>query len=520
MTKIFCADSDLQQKVLDGVNKLADNVAVTLGPKGRNVILSKKDTKPVITKDGVTVAKFVELEDPFENVGAQIVKQAAEQSATRAGDGTTTATVLTRAILQRAQKYLTAGVSPIEIKRGMDKASEAIVDKLKEVAIPVRSEEDIRHIATISANNDKSIGRLVSTAVDSAGKDGSVLVEEARSLKTSLDMIEGFRFDSGYLSSTFINNERNGTVEYDNPLIAVTDEKIETIEQILPTLELAARDNRPLLIVADMEGQALAAVIANAVRGTMKIAAVKPPRYGEERRSILKDLCSSTGATFVTRENSLSLKQIQLTHFGQSKSISLNKGWTTIVGGTGNHEEIDKRIEALKVEIKVTDSLKECERIQERITRLASGVAVIRVGAATEVEMIEKKHRIDDALEAVRSAQEEGIVAGGGVALLRTSTGLHVETDNEEQSIGAKIILDAVEEPLRQMAINAGKSPDLIVDRVRHLTGNKGYNFMTDDVVNMLDEGIVDPVKVTRCALQNAVSVASTLITTSHAIVS
>ena len=521
MTRKFSNGYELNSKILDGINKLADNVATTLGPKGRNVILFHKEQGvPVITKDGVTVAKFVELEDPFENVGAQIVKQAAEQSATRAGDGTTTATVLTRAILQRAQKYLTAGVSPIEIKRGMDKASEAIVEKLKEVAIPVRSEEDIRHIATISANNDKSIGRLISTAVDSAGKDGSVLVEEARSLKTSLDMIEGFRFDSGYLSSTFINNERNGTVEYDNPLIAVTDEKIETIEQILPTLEIAARDSRPLLIVAEMEGQALAAVIANAVRGTMKVVAVKPPRYGEERRNILKDLCSSTGATFITRENNLSLKQMQLTYFGQSKSISLNKRWTTIVGGTGNHEEIDKRIEALKVEIKNTDSLKECERIQERITRLASGVAVIRVGAATEVEMIEKKHRIDDALEAVRSAQEEGIVAGGGVALLRTSTGLHVDTDNEEQSIGAKIILDAVEEPLRQMAKNAGKSPDLIIDRVRHLTGNKGYNFMTDSVVNMLDEGIVDPVKVTRCALQNAVSVASTLITTSHAIVS
>ena len=521
MIRKFSNGYELNSKILEGINKLTDNVAATLGPKGRNVILFHKEQGvPVITKDGVTVAKFVELEDPFENVGAQIVKQAAEQSASKAGDGTTTATVLTRAMLQRAQKYLTAGVSPIEIKRGMDKASDAIVERLKEVAIPIRSEEDIRHIATISANNDKAIGKLIATAVDSAGKDGSVLVEEARSLKTSLDMIEGFRFDSGFLSSTFINNERNGTVEYENPLIAVTDEKIETIEQILPTLELAARDNRPLLIVADMEGQALAAVIANAVRGTMKIAAVKPPRYGEERRSILKDLCSSVGATFITRENNINLKQIQLTHFGQSKSISLNKGWTTIVGGTGNHEDIDKRIEALKIEIKDTDSLKECERIQERITRLASGVAVIRVGAATEVEMIEKKHRIDDALEAVRSAQEEGIVAGGGIALLRTSLGLHVETDNEEQSIGAKIILDAVEEPLRQMAKNAGKSPDLIVDKVRQLDGNKGYNFMTDTVVNMLDEGIVDPAKVTRCALQNAVSVASTLIITSHAIVS
>ena len=521
MNRLFSNGYELNSKILEGINKLADNVATTLGPKGRNVILFHKEQGvPVITKDGVTVAKFVQLEDPFENVGAQIVKQAAEQSATKAGDGTTTATVLTRAILQRAQKYLTAGVSPIEIKRGMDKACDAIVERLKEVAIPVRSEEDIRHIATISANNDKSIGQLISTAVDSAGKDGSVLVEEARSLKTSLDLIEGFRFDSGYLSSTFINNERSGTIEYDNPLIVVTDEKIETIEQILPTLELAARDNRPLLIIADMEGQALAAVIANAVRGTMKIVAVKPPRYGEERRNILKDTCSSTGATFITRENGLQLKQVQLTHFGQCKSISINKGWTTLVGGKGDYEEIDKKIEALKVEIRDTDSLQECERIQERITRLASGVAVIKVGAATEVEMMEKKHRIDDALEAVRSAQEEGIVAGRGVALLRSSANLNIDTINEEQAIGAKIILDAVEEPLRQMAKNAGKSPDLIVDSVSRLEGNWGYNFMTDEAVNMLDEGIVDPAKVTRCALQNAVSVASTLITTSHAIVS
>ena len=521
MIRKFSNGYELNSKILEGINKLADNVATTLGPKGRNVILFHKEQGvPVITKDGVTVAKFVQLEDPFENVGAQIVKQAAEQSASKAGDGTTTATVLTRAILQRAQKYLTAGVSPIEIKRGMDKACDAIVERLKEVAIPVRSEEDIRHIATISANNDKSIGQLISTAVDSAGKDGSVLVEEARSLKTSLDLIEGFRFDSGYLSSTFINNERNGTIEYDNPLIMVTDEKIETIEQILPTLELAARDNRPLLIVADMEGQALAAVIANAVRGTMKIAAAKPPRYGEERRNILKDTCSSTGATFITRESGINLRQIQLCHFGQAKSVTVSKGWTTMVGGKGDHEEIDKKIEALKVEIKDTDSLNECERIQERITRLASGVAVIRVGAATEVEMMEKKHRIDDALEAVRSAQEEGIVAGGGIALIRSSIDINIDTDNEEQAIGAKIILDAVEEPLRQMAKNAGKSPDLIVDRVSRLEGNNGYNFMTDSVVNMLDEGIVDPAKVTRCALQNAVSVASILITTSHAIVS
>ena len=521
MKRQFSKGYELNSKILNGINKLADNVATTLGPKGRNVILFHKEQGvPVITKDGVTVAKFVELEDPFENVGAQIVKQAAEQSATKAGDGTTTATVLTRAILQRTQKYLSAGVSPIEIKRGMDKATDAIVERLKETAIPVRSEEDIRHIATISANNDPIIGKLISTAVDCAGKDGSVLVEEANSLKTSLDLIEGFRFDSGFLSSTFINNQRNGTVEYENPLILVTDEKIESIDQVLPTLELAARDNRPLLIIADMEGQALAAVIANAVRGTMKVAASKPPKYGEERRNILKDLCVSIGATFMTRENNLTLKDVKLTHFGQCKTISVNKTWTTIVGGKGDQDNVENRISTLKTEIENTESLKECERIQERVTRLASGVAIIRVGAATEVEMIEKKHRIDDALEAVRSAQEEGIVAGGGIALLRTSTGIDITTDNEEQAIGAKIILDAVEEPLRQMAINAGKSPDLIVDRVRRLTGNNGFNFMTDNVGDMLEQGIIDPAKVTRCALQNAVSVASTLITTSHAIVS
>lgn len=521
MTKHYSSGNELNSKILSGIDKLTNNVATTLGPKGRNVILfHKEEGIPVVTKDGVTVAKFVGFEDPIENVGAQIVKQAAIQSASKAGDGTTTATVLTRAILQRAQKYLTAGVSPVEMKRGMDKATEAIVSRLKEGSRPVRSQEDIEHIATISANNDKTIGTLISTAVDQAGKDGSVLVEEARSINTSLDLIEGFRFDSGYTSSTFINNERNGTVEYNNPLILITDEKIETIEQILPSLEIASRDNSPLLIVADVEGQALAAVIANAVRGTMKVAVVKPPRYGEERRNILKDLSVSTNATFITRENSVPLTKVQLGHFGNSKSISVNKQWTTIVGGVGDEEEIESQIEKLKAEIKQTDDLKACERIQDRITRLASGVAVIRVGASTEVEMIEKKHRIDDALEAVRSAQEEGIVAGGGIALIRAAKDLFVETETEEQSLGAKIILEAIEEPLRQMAKNAGKSPDIITNRVKHCSPEMGYNFMTDELANMLDEGIIDPLKVTRCALQNAVSVASTLITTSHAIVS
>jgi len=511
----------LNQKIIEGVDILADNVAATLGPRGRNVALyHKKQDTPVITKDGVTVAKFVVLEDPFQNLGAQVIKQAAEETVNKAGDGTTTAVVLARAILKGAQRYLTAGVSPVELKRGIDKAVTCVTNRLDEMSRPIQTEEDIRHIATISANNDLSIGTLIATAVDKAGKDGSVLVEEARSLSTSLDLIEGFRFDSGYVSNTFINNERNGTIDYENPLILVTDEKIEHVEQIMSTLEICARDNRPLLLISnDIEGQALAALIANAVRGTLKVCATKAPKYGEERRNIMKDLCATIGATFITREQGLSLKDVKLTHFGQCKKINLTKGWTTIIGGKGNHEEIDKRIAAIKNEIQQTDSLPECERLQERITRLASGVAVIKVGAATEVEMIEKKHRIDDALEAVRSAQEGGIVPGGGVALLRAVTDLFVETDNEEQSLGAQVVIQACESPLRQMAINAGESEDIITQKVKGSHNDTGYDFLNRCMVSTYEKGIIDPCKVTKCALQNAASAAATLLTTSHAIV-
>ena len=522
MTKHYDEGQSLSSKILKGINTLADNVGSTLGPKGRNVILyDKKQNIPVVTKDGVTVAKFIEFEDPFENVGAQIVKQAAEQSANTAGDGTTTATVLARGIITRAQKYLVAGTSPTEIKRGMDKATEAITAQLKKMSRPIQDEDDIRHIATISANNDATIGTLIAKAVDCVGKDGSVIVEEAKSIETSLDLIEGFRFDSGYLASAFITDERSGTINYENPLVLVTDEKIEYIDQILPTLELAARDSRPLLLIAnDVENQALAALIMNTVRGSLKVAAVKAPRYGEERRNIMKDLCISIGATYVTRENGLQLKDIQLKHFGQAKKVSVNKGWTTIIGGKGAQDQIDKQIEAVKAEIKNTDSLKECERLQERVTRLASGVAVIRVGAATEVEMFEKKHRIDDALEAVHSAQMEGIVSGGGVTLIHAVKGLDVAVDSEDQRIGVDIIFEAIEEPLRQMAVNAGLSPDLIIAQVNSSNIGEGYDFMDNTVKELTKSGIIDPVKVTRCALENAVSVASTLITTGHAIVS
>ena len=523
MNKHYVNGQELNSKILKGIDVLADNVGSTLGPRGKNVILfHRKEGLPVVTKDGVTVAKFVDLEDPIENVGAQIVKQAAQQSASKAGDGTTTSTVLARAIIKNSQKYLVAGVPPIEMKRGMDTVTEMIVEKLKDMARPIQSEEDIRHVATISANNDKTIGTLISKAVDCAGKDGSVLVEEAGSLETSLDLIEGFRFDSGYLSPSFVTDERNGQVNYDNPLILVTDEKIEYVDQILPTLEFAAREDRPLLIVAPaVEQQALAALIMNAVRGSMKVCAVKAPRYGEERRNIMKDLCASIGATFISKESGIKLKEMKLPYFGQAKRMSINKIGTTIVGGKGDQDEIDKTIEKIKEEIKITDSLKQCERLQERVTRLASGVSVIRVGAATEVEMIEKKHRIDDALEAVRSAQEEGIVAGGGTALLRCSRPLYESLGGlkDEQAIGAKIILEACEAPIRQMCLNAGESPDLIVRSILESDKGEGYNFMSSKIVNMLDSGIIDPVKVTRCALENAVSVASTLITTGHAIV-
>ena len=519
--KYYQNGHELNAKILRGIDILADNVASTLGPRGRNVILYHKDENvPVITKDGVTVAKFIELEDPFENVGAQIIKQAASKTNETAGDGTSTSTVLARGILKSAQKYLMAGVSPIELKRGIDLAVEAIVNKLKNISVPIQSEKDIRHIATISANNDLAIGTLVATAVDRAGKDGSVLVEEARSLETSLDLIEGFRFDSGYAATAFITNERSGAVEYESPMILITDEKLERVDQILPVLELAARESRPLLIVAsDIVDQALAALIMNAVRGTMKVAAIKAPRYGEERRQILKDLTLSVGATMITREDSLTLKDVKLEHFGGCKKVSADKGWTTIVGGKGGYDEIDKKIEALKTEIQQTESLRDCERIQERITRLASGIAVIRVGAATEVEMIEKKHRIDDALSAVRSAQEEGIVPGGGIALLRAAKDLVVETKNDEQSLGVKIIFEAIEEPLRQMCLNAGESPDIIVEEAKNQEFNWGYDFIRGEMINLIEFGIIDPAKVTRCALQNAASVAATLITTNHAIV-
>ena len=513
MSRKYCSNEELQSKILQGVETLANNVATTLGPKGRNVILQEKGKRPIITKDGVTVAKFVEFDDHFMNAGAQVIKQAAEQTNSDAGDGTTTTTILCRAILQHAQRYITAGVSPVELKRGIDKAVVTVVSNLENQSRPISSLEDIKRIATISANGDEIIGNLVATAVDAAGKDGAITIQEARSVETSLDLVEGFRLSSGWAASAFVTDERASMTRYEKPLLLVTDEKIETVDQILPVLEVVAREGRPLVIFAEeVEGQALAALIMNTVRGTMKVAAVKAPRYGEERRGILEDLATSVGATFVSRLSGHKVRETKLSDLGSANKIEISRYITTIMGGTGDVDDIENRIEE-------NENLHECERLQDRITKLASGVAVIRVGGATEVEMIEKKHRIEDALEAVKSAQQEGIVAGGGTALVRASTNLEIEVSNEEQQLGVEIIKGAIQEPLKQMATNAGTSPDLTVSRILSSEDHEGWNFATGDFVDLFESGILDPAKVTRCALQNAASAAGTLLTANYAIV-
>lgn len=521
--KVYDNGSSLNSKIINGVNKLADAVSSTLGPKGRNVIIRQKGKAPFITKDGVTVAEFVEYEDPFENAGAQIVKQASAVTANQAGDGTTTATVLARAIVNEAQKYIVAGASPIELKRGMNKATETIVNKLQEMSCPVSSLEDIEHIAAISANGDAKIAKLISTAVDKVGKDGAITIENGRSLDTSLDIVEGFQIDSGYVSPEFITDERRNAMRYDNPLVLVTDHSINSVDNLMPILSIVARENKPLVIFSEnIEGQALAAIILNAVRGSMKVSAVKAPRYGEERRNILKDLAISVGATFISRESGMALEETKREHLGSAKTIEALKSWTTVVGGNCNYEKLQSHIEKLKVEIEQTEDIPECERIQERITRLASGIAIIKVGGSTEVDMIERKHRIEDALEAVKSAQQEGILPGGGVGLFRAVEDLEVEIDTEDEKYGVEIIRKACLAPIKKLAENCGDKADNIIYQLEINNANCkeiGYNFAKGTYVDMYKEGIVDPVKVTRCALQNAVSAASTLLTTSYAII-
>lgn len=518
--KLYENNSTLNEKILAGVNTLADNVASTLGPRGRNVLLHEDGKLPTITKDGVTVAQFVELPDPFENAAAQVLKQAASMTNTSAGDGTTTATVLARGIMNAAQKHIAAGASPIEIQRGLEKVVSSLKANLKEQAKPVQSLDDILHIATISANGDSSLGRLVATAVDQAGKDGAINIEEARSVETSLDLVEGFQLNSGYLAGAFITDERRQLLEYKDLLVLVTDHSINAVEDILPVLEAVAREGKPLVIVAEnVEGQALAGLIMNTVRGSMKVAAIKAPEYGEQRKDTLKDLALSLGAEFVSRDVGMSLKDVKLEHLGTASKLVSKKNWTTIMGGGGDYEDVDNRIENLKVEIEQTDNIHECELIQKRITRLASGVAIIKVGGSTESDMTEKKHRVEDALEAVKAAQQEGLLPGGGVALIGAAKNLSVEFDHPDQRLALDIIKDVVREPARQMAKNAGASPDIIIQKIEDCDPGYGYDFRQEKIVNMFESGIIDPAKVTRCALENATSAAGVLLTTNYAII-
>ena len=515
MSKILEQGDSLREKISNGVNTLADYVSATLGPKGQNVLLKDKEGNPVITKDGVTVARFLSLTDPVENAGADVVKQASSKTNSDAGDGTTTSTVLTRAIFNTASRHIKSGASPIEVKRSIEDSLGKVLNALTEVAKPISSEDDVAHVATISANNDDSIGNLIATAVDKVGKNGSITVEEAKSIETSLDLVEGFRFDSGYAAGAFVTDQRRKVVKYENPMFLITDEKLETVDQILPALEIVARENKPLVIVSeDIEGQALAALIMNTVRGTMKVAAVKGPRYGEERRSIMNDLSIATGAKYFRRSEGHDLSEVNLLDFGTSRSVEITKNSTTVVDGMGDFSKVEQKIEDIKEEIKSADTLQEAERLQERVTRLSSGIAIIKVGAATEIEMTEKKHRIEDALEAVRSAQQEGIVPGGGITLYNLSKKL------DDSSVGSAILKESLQEPIKIMAKNAGMVPEVCFMKLETTKEfSEGINFANGEMVNLISEGILDPAKVTRCALQNAVSVAGTLIMTSNAII-
>ena len=512
---------DIRQKLLSGANKLADAVSSTLGPRGQNVILYRRGAEPVITKDGVSVARVVELEDDYEQAGVEVLRQAALKTNTVAGDGTTTSTVLARAIMEEANRQIVAGAASIELKRGMDAAVEKILENLDEMSQPVSSEEDITHIATVSANGDKSIGTLIATAVDAAGKDGAITIEESRSLETSLDVVEGYQFQGGYVSTQFVTDHRRAAVTYSDALVLVTDETLDNIDEMLPVLEVVARDGRPFVIVAEeIEGQLLAALVMNSIRGNMKIVAIKVGSYGEERRNTLSDIALTTGATFVSKDSGLRLSKVNLGHLGTCKTVESFKNRTTLAGGGGNLKEIEKRTSALKGQIEQTESLAEAERIQKRLTQLASGIAIVRVGGATEVEVEEKKHRVEDALEAVRSAQEEGIVPGAGVALVRASEDLDIgELENNDQVLGANVIVNCTFAPMKQILENANISSDLVINNLMHLEEkNMGLNVRTGKFEDLIEAGVIDPVKVTKTALVNAVSAAGTLLTTNCAV--
>ena len=507
---------DARQRMLKGINTLADAVKVTLGPKGRNVVLEKSFGAPTVTKDGVSVAKEIELKDKFENMGAQMVKEVASQTSDLAGDGTTTATVLAQCIVTEGMKAVAAGMNPMDLKRGIDKAVLVIVEDLKRLSKPCSDDKAIAQVGTISANSDEAIGKIIAEAMAKVGKEGVITVEEGSGLDNELDVVEGMQFDRGYLSPYFINNQQSMSVELENPCILLHDKKISKIREMLPVLEAVAKSGRSLLIIAeDVEGEALATLVVNTIRGIVKVAAVKAPGFGDRRKAMLEDIATLTGGTVVSEELGLSLEKVGLDDLGTAKKIQITKDDTTIIDGAGKAKDIESRINQIRKQIEDASSDYDKEKLQERVAKLAGGVAVIKVGAATEVEMKEKKARVEDALHATRAAVEEGVVPGGGVALLRTLSALDkIKSDHDEQTTGINITKRAIQEPLRQIVANAGGEPSVVVNKVLEGKGNYGFNAATGEYGDMIEMGILDPTKVTRLALQNAASVAGLLITT------
>ncbi|UDW83830.1 chaperonin GroEL [Pasteurella canis] len=508
--------NDARVKMLAGVNILADAVKVTLGPKGRNVVLDKSFGAPTITKDGVSVAREIELEDKFENMGAQMVKEVASKANDAAGDGTTTATVLAQAIVNEGLKAVAAGMNPMDLKRGIDKAVAAVVTELKALSKPCETSKEIEQVGTISANSDSIVGQIIAQAMDKVGKEGVITVEDGTGLEDELAVVEGMQFDRGYLSPYFINKPETATVELDNPFILLVDKKVSNIRELLPVLEGVAKAGKPLLIIAeDVEGEALATLVVNTMRGIVKVAAVKAPGFGDRRKAMLQDIAILTAGTVISEEIGMELEKATLEDLGQAKRVVINKDNTTIIDGIGDETQIQGRVAQIRQQIEESTSDYDKEKLQERVAKLAGGVAVIKVGAATEVEMKEKKARVEDALHATRAAVEEGIVAGGGVALIRAANKVAGLTgDNEEQNVGIKLALRAMEAPLRQIVTNAGEEASVVASAVKNGEGNFGYNAGTEQYGDMIEMGILDPTKVTRSALQFAASVAGLMITT------
>jgi chaperonin GroEL len=507
---------DARARMVEGVNVLANAVKVTLGPKGRNVVLERSFGAPTVTKDGVSVAKEIELKDKLQNMGAQMVKEVASKTSDNAGDGTTTATVLAQAIIREGMKYVAAGMNPMDLKRGIDKAVEALTVQLKNASKPTTTSKEIAQVGSISANSDESIGQIIAEAMDKVGKEGVITVEDGKSLQNELDVVEGMQFDRGYLSPYFINNPEKQSATLDNPFVLLYDKKVSSIRDLLPVLEQVAKASRPLLIIAEeVEGEALATLVVNTIRGILKVVAVKAPGFGDRRKAMLEDIAILTGGKVISEEVGLTLEKITLADLGQAARVEVGKENTTIIDGAGKADDIEARVKQVRVQIEEATSDYDREKLQERVAKLAGGVAVIKVGAATEVEMKEKKARVEDALHATRAAVEEGVVPGGGVALIRALKAVEgLKGDNTDQDLGIAITRRALESPLRAIVANAGEEPSVIVNRVKEGTGNFGYNAATGVFGDMVEMGILDPTKVTRTALQHAASVAGLAITT------